>query len=61
MFETYYNNLMTMKKADIIKEGVTWGIFDSYESTIKSLMKWNKILLARKVADSLERLETRGY
>ena len=37
MFETYYNNLMAMKKMDIIKEGITWGFFANYESTINSL------------------------
>lgn len=61
MFETYYNNLMAMKKIDIIKEGITWGFFANYESTINSLMKWNKMVLARKVADRMVRLETRGY
>ena len=25
MFETYYNNLMAMKKMDIIKEGIAWA------------------------------------
>ena len=61
MFETYYNNLMTMKKIEIIKEGITWGFFANYESTINSLMKWNKTVLARKVADRMVRLETRRY
>ena len=61
MFETYYNNLMGMKKIDIIKEGITWFFFANYESTINSLMKWNKTVLARKVADQMVRLETRGY
>ena len=27
MFETYYNNLMGMKKIEIIKEGIAWGFF----------------------------------
>ena len=61
MIDTYYNNLMTMKKIDIIKDGITWGFFANYESTINSLMKWNKVVLARKVADRMVRLETRGY
>ena len=61
MFETYYNNLMAMKKMDNIKEGIAWGFFANYESTINSLMKWNKMVLARKVADRMVRLETRGY
>lgn len=61
MFETYYNNLMGMKKMDIIREGITWGFFMNSESTVNSLMKWSKVLLARKVADRMVRLEARGY
>ena len=61
MFAPSYNNLMAMKPLDIIKEGVAWGFFANYESTINSLMKWNKLALARKVADRMVRLETRGY
>ena len=61
MFETYYNNLMGMKKADIIREGMTWGFFSNTQSNFDSMMKWNKQTLARKVADRMVRMETRGY
>ena len=60
-FTTYYNRLMGMKKAEIIREGQTWGFWDARESNTKALMKWSKILLARSVADRLVRLENRGY
>lgn len=60
MFETYYNNLMAMKKAEIIREGMTWGCWANYESNFNSLMKWNKVLLARKLADWLVWNETHG-
>lgn len=53
MFETYYNNLITMKKAEIIREGMTWGRWANYESNFNSLMKWNKTILARNLADWL--------
>lgn len=61
MFETYYNNLMGMKKAEIINEGITWGIWANTEGNKTELMKWKKVLLARHLADRLDRLETRGY
>lgn len=60
-FNTYYNNLMLMKKADIIREGITWGIWANTEGNKAELMKWKKVLLARSLADRLERLEKRGY
>ena len=49
-FEQYLENLMGMKKAEIITEG-----------NKAELMKWKKVLLARCLADRLERLEKRGY
>lgn len=60
-FNTYYNNLMLMKKADIIREGITWGFWADTEGNKAELMKWKKVLLARSLADRLERLERRGY
>lgn len=60
-FEQYLENLMGMKKAEIINEGITWGIWANTESNKAELMKWKKVLLARSLADRLERLEKRGY
>ena len=60
-FEQYLENLMCMKKAEIINEGITWGIWANTESNKAELMKWKKVLLARSLADRLERLEKRGY
>ena len=60
-FTVYYTRLMGMKKAEIIREGQTWGFWDARESNTQALMKWSKILLARSVADRLVRLENRGY
>lgn len=60
-FNTYYNNLMLMKKADIIREGITWGFWTDTPGNIKELMTWKKVLLARSVADRAVRLELRGY
>ena len=61
MFETYYNNLIGMKKAEIINEGIAWGIWVDTERNKVELMKRKKIPLARHLADRLDRLETRGY
>lgn len=60
-FEQYLENLMGMKKAEIINEGITWGIWANTEGNKVELMKWKKVLLARSLADRLERLEKRGY
>ena len=60
-FEQYLENLMGMKKAEIINEGITWGIWANTEGNKAALMKWKKVLLARCLADRLERLEKRGY
>lgn len=60
-FNTYYNNLMLMKKMDIIREGITWGFWADTPGNIKELMTWKKVLLARSVADRAVRLELRGY
>jgi hypothetical protein len=61
MFETYYSRLMEMKKGEIIREGMTWGIWANSQTNYNALMKWTKVLLARKLADRLVRLENRGY
>lgn len=60
-FERYLENLMNMKKAEIINEGITYGIWANTESNKAELMKWKKVMLARSLADKLERLEKRGY
>lgn len=60
-FEQYLENLMGMKKAEIINEGITWSIWANTEGCVKELMSWKKILLARSLADRLVRLELRGY
>lgn len=60
-FEQYLENLMGMKKAEIINEGIIWGIWANTEGNKAELMKWKKVLLARSLADRLERLEKRGY
>lgn len=59
-FEQYLKNLMGMKKAEIINEGITWGIWANTEGNKAELMKWKKVLLARSLADRLERLERAG-
>ena len=53
-FEQYLENLMSMKKAEIINEGITWGIWANTEGNKAELMKWKKVLLARSLADRLE-------
>jgi hypothetical protein len=60
-FEQYFEKLMGMKKAEIINEGITWGFWANTEGNKAELMKWKKVLLARSLADRLERLERRGY
>lgn len=60
-FEQYFEKLMGMKKAEIINEGITWGFWANTEGNKTELMKWKKVLLARSLADRLERLERRGY
>lgn len=60
-FDDYYNKLMGMNKAHIIAEGQFQNIWADTEGTTKELMKWNKILLARALADRMERMELRGY
>lgn len=60
-FEQYFENLMGMKKAKIIDEGIAWDIWANTESNKAELMKWKKVLLARHLADRLVRLQNRGY
>lgn len=60
-FEQYFENFMGMKKAKIIDEGFTWGVWVNTESNKAALMKWEKVMLARCLADRLVRLQNRGY
>ena len=60
-FEQYFENLMGMKKAKIIDEGIIWDIWANTESNKAALMKWKKVLLASHLADRLVRLQNRGY
>ena len=60
-FEQYFENLMGMRKAEIIEEGITWDIWANTESNKAALMKWKKVLLASHLADRLVRLQNRGY
>lgn len=59
IFDRYLNNLMEMKKSEIVSEGITWGFWA--ESSRTDRMKWTKRLLARELADRLTRKEVRGY
>ena len=60
-FEQYFEHFMSMKKARIIDEGIAWGIWANTESNKAALMKWEKVMLARCLADRLVRLQNRGY
>ena len=60
-FEQYFEHFMSMKKARIIDEGIARNIWTNTESNKAALMKWEKMLLARCLADRLVRLQNRGY
>ena len=60
-FDDYYNKFMGMHKARIIAEGQFQNIWADTEGATKELMKWNKVLLARTLADRMARRELRGY
>ena len=60
-FEQYFEHFMSMKKARIVDEGIARNIWMNTESNKAALMKWEKVLLARCLADRLVRLENRGY
>lgn len=57
MFEEYLNKFLAMKKADIIREGMSRDIWASTEGNFVSLMKWSKLLLARTLADKIVWIE----
>ena len=60
-FEQYFEHFMSMKKARIIDEGIARNIWTNTESNKAALMKWEKVMLARCLADRLVRLQNRGY
>ena len=60
-FEQYFEHFMSMKKARIIDEGMAWNVWANTKSNKAALMKWEKVLLARCLADRLVRLQNRGY
>lgn len=61
IFDYYLENLMNMKKAEIINEGIVQGIWADTKGNKAELMKWKKVLLARCLADRVERMVNRGY
>ena len=60
-FEQYFEHFMSMKKARIIDEGIARNMWTNTESNKATLMKWEKVMLARCLADRLVRLQNRGY
>lgn len=60
LFDKNYQRLIGMRKAAIIEEGVKRDVWSN--TSVDYLLKhWNKILLARHLADRIERKELRGY
>ena len=57
MFEQYYNQLMPLKKVDIIKQGAAWGVINVGDPASDWRLKWTKMQLARFMADR----KVRGY
>lgn len=54
MFETYYNQLMTMKKAEIARQGAIWGVISGRQSNLDYMVKnYTKAQLARFIADRM--------
>lgn len=54
MFEIYYNQLMTMKKMDIAKQGAIWGVISGCQSNLDYMVKhYTKNALARFIADRM--------
>ena len=60
-FEQYFEHFMSMKKARIIDEGMTWNVWANTKSNKAALMKWEKVLLARCLEDCLVKLQNSGY
>ena len=61
MFEQYLKEFASLTKAAIIARGQAEGVWSATESNTVALMKWNKTLLSRTLADKLTRRALRGY
>lgn len=60
MFEKYYNQLMTMKKAEIARQGAIWGVIAGNQTNLDYMVKnYTKIQLARFIADRMDRFGPR--
>ena len=56
MFEKYYNQLMTMRKAEIARQGAVWGVISGTQSNLDYMVKhYTKNQLARAIADRMAR------
>ena len=54
MFDNIYNNLMSMRKADIVRQGAVWGVYSGTQSNLDYMAKhYTKNQLARHIADRL--------
>ena len=60
MFEQYYNQLMTMKKAEIARQGAIWGVIAGNQSNLDYMVRnYTKMQLARCIADRMDRFGPR--
>ena len=60
-FDDYYNFLILLSKKDIIMKGQKLNVWANLDSTTKELMKWNRLILAKILADRMVRKDLRGY
>lgn len=60
IFDREYARLMTMSKREIVLESVKRD-FTDVRSVDYKVRTWKKILLARELADRIQRMELRGY
>lgn len=60
IFDREYARLMTLSKKAIALESVERG-FTSARGVDSKVRNWSKTLLARELADRIQRLELRGY
>ena len=60
MFEKYYKQLMTMKKAEIVRQGAVWGVIAGNQTNLDYMVNnYTKIQLARYIADRMNRFGPR--
>ena len=60
MFEQYYNQLMTLKKVEIVRQGAIWGVIAGNQTNLDYMVKnYTKIQLARFIADRMDRFGPR--